>query len=118
MYYKRNNDIKWKGPGSVVFERHGGFYIKFHCPRIQIADSLLDTIPQDNNDSQLHSQALPQQTNELNKNTRDTSSDVYVDSDSGDELYSINSEGTSFDNIIKDNNSKTNSTFSHIEVPT
>ena len=34
VYYKCNNDIKWKGPGkivgqdgSVVFIRHGGFYI-------------------------------------------------------------------------------------------
>ena len=67
IYYKRNNDIKWKGPGkiagqdgSVVFIRHGDFYIKVHCSRIQIADSLPDTIPQDN-DSQLHSQALSQQ---------------------------------------------------------
>ena len=67
VYYKRNNDIKWKGPGkiagqdgSVVFIRHGDFYIKVHCSRIQIADSLPDTIPQDN-DSQLHSQALSQQ---------------------------------------------------------
>ena len=62
---------------------------------------------QDNNDSQLHSEALLQQTNELNKYTRHTSSDVYIGSDSGDEQYSINSKETSFDNIIKDN-SKTN----------
>ena len=70
-----------------------------------------------NNDSQLHSQALPQQKNELNKNTRH-SSDIYVDSDSGDEQYSINSKETSFDNIIEDNNSKTNSSCSHTEIPT
>ena len=64
VYYKRNNDIKWKGPGkivgqdgSVVFIRHGDFYITVNCSRIQIADSLPDTIPQDN-DSQLHFQAL------------------------------------------------------------
>ena len=69
--------------------------------------------PQDNNDSQLHSEALLQQTNELNKYTRHTSSDVYIDSDSGDEQYSINSKETSFDS-----NSKTHSPSSHIEVPT
>ena len=64
VYYKRNNDTKWKGPrkivgqdGSVVFIRHGDFYITVNCSRIQIADSLPDTIPQDN-DSQLHFQAL------------------------------------------------------------
>ena len=63
VYYKHNNDIRWKGPckvlgqdGSVVFIRQGGFYIKVHCSRIQIVDSLPDIIPQDN-DSQLHSQA-------------------------------------------------------------
>ena len=56
----RSNDIKWKGPckivdqvGSEIFIRHGGSYVKVHCSTIQIADSLLDTIPQDN-DSQLH----------------------------------------------------------------
>ena len=129
VYYKRDNDIKWKGlskrkgqDGLVVFIRHGGFYVKVHCPRVQISDSLLDTIPQDNNDSQLHSQALSQQADKLNKNTRHTSSDVYLDSDLGDEQYSINSKETSVDNIIKDNNldnnSKTNSPSSHIEVPT
>ena len=41
--------------------------MKVNCSRIQIADSLPETIPQDNNDSQLHSQALSEQTNELNK---------------------------------------------------
>ena len=76
-----------------------------------------DTIPQDN-DSQLHSQALSHQTDELNKTTRYASSDDYVDSDSGDEQYSVNSKATSFDNIIKDNNSKTNSPSSYIEVST
>ena len=45
-------------------------------------------------------------------------SDVYIDSDSGDEQYSNNSKETSFDNIIKNNNSKTNSPSSQIEVPT
>ena len=57
VYYKCNNYIKWKGPvkivgqnGLVVFIRLGGFYIEVHCSRIQIADSLPDTIPQDNND--------------------------------------------------------------------
>ena len=66
VYYKRNNDIKWEGPGkvvgqagSVVFIRHGCFYVKVHCSRIQIVDSLLDIITRDN-DSQLHSQALSQ----------------------------------------------------------
>ena len=66
VHYKNNNDIKWKGIGktvgqddSVVYIKHGGFYVKIHCSRIQIAESLLDTIPQANIDSQLHSQALP-----------------------------------------------------------
>ena len=43
MYCKCNNDIKWKDPGkivdqdgSVVFLRHGGFYLKVHCSKIQI----------------------------------------------------------------------------------
>ena len=65
VYYKRNNDIKSKSTGkivgqngSVVFIRHGGFHFKVHCSRIQIADSLFDTIPKDNNDSQLHFQPL------------------------------------------------------------
>ena len=106
-YYKRNNDIKWKSTGkivgqngSVVFIRHGGFHFKVNCSRIQIADSLFDTIPKDNNDSQLHFQPL----STIIK--RNTSSDVYIDSDSGDEQYSINQEETSFDNKIKGNNSK------------
>ena len=54
----------------------------------------------------------------LTKINRHTSSDVYVDSDSGDEQHSINSKETSFHNIIKDNNSKTNSLTSHTEVST
>ena len=54
----------------------------------------------------------------LTKITRHASSDVYVDSESGDEQYSFNSKETSFDNIVKENNSKTNSPFSHIEAPT
>ena len=94
VYYKRNNYIKWKVPGkivgqdgSVVFIRHGDFYITVHCSRIQIADSLPDTIPQ-YNDSQLLSQALSQQTDELNKTTRCASSDDYVGSNSRDEQYS------------------------------
>ena len=65
VYYKRNNDIKSKSTGkivgqngSVVFIRHGGFHFKVHCSRIQIANSLFDTIPKDNNDSQLHFQPL------------------------------------------------------------
>ena len=69
MYYKRDNDTKWKAPGkivgqdgSVVFIRHGGVDGKVHCSRIQIAVSLPHAIPQDNNDSQLHSEALSQQT--------------------------------------------------------
>ena len=72
VYCKRNNDIKWNDPGktvgqdsSVVFIRHGDFYVKVQCSRIQMADSLLDTISQDNNDSQLHSQTFLQQTNKL-----------------------------------------------------
>ena len=81
-YYKRNNDIGQNG--SVVFIRHGGFHFKVNCSRIQIADSLFDTIPKDNNDSQLHFQPL----STIIK--RHTSSDVYIDSDSGDEQYSIN----------------------------
>ena len=60
-----------------------------------MADSLIDTIPQDNNDSQQHSQALPQQTNELNKNTTHTSSEAYIDGGLGDEQYSIDSKKTS-----------------------
>ena len=68
-----------------------------------MADSLLDTIPQDNNDSQHHSQALPQQTNELNKNTTHASSEAYIDGGLGDEQYSIDSKKTSFDNITKEN---------------
>ena len=65
VYYKRNNDIKSKSTGkivgqngSAVFIRHGGFHFKVHCSRIQIANSLFDTIPKDNNDSQLHFQPL------------------------------------------------------------
>ena len=54
----------------------------------------------------------------LTKITRHASSDVYVDSESGDEQYSINSKETSFDNIVKENNSKINSPFSHLEEPT
>ena len=102
----------------VVLIRHRGFYVKFHCSRIRIAHSLLDTIPHDTNDSKLHSQALPQQKNKLNRDTTHTSSDVYVDSESGDEQCSINLKETPFDNIIKRNNSKTNSLSSHIEEPT
>ena len=65
VYYKRNNDIKSKSTGkivgqngSAVFIRHGGFHFKVHFSRIQIANSLFDTIPKDNNDSQLHFQPL------------------------------------------------------------
>ena len=47
-----------------------GFDVKVHCSRIQIAVSLPHAIPQDNNDSQLHSEALSQQTDELNKSIR------------------------------------------------
>ena len=50
-----------------------------------------------------------EQTNGLNKNMKHTLSDVYIDSDSGDEQYSNNLKETSFNNIIKENNSKTNS---------
>ena len=57
-----------------------------------------------------------QQTDELNKTTRYASSDYYVDSDSGDEQYSVNSKETSFDNILNNNISKTNSLSSYIEV--
>ena len=113
VYYKCNHDIKCKGIGKtvgqdglVVYIKHGGFLVKIHCPRIKIADSLFDTIPQDNINSQLHSKALQHQTNELNKNTGYTSSDVYIDSDSGDQQYSINLKETSFDNKIKEKNSK------------
>ena len=65
VYYKHNNDIKSKSTGkivgqngSAVFIRHGGFHFKVHFSRIQIANSLFDTIPKDNNDSQLHFQPL------------------------------------------------------------
>ena len=42
--------------------------------------------------------ALAHQTNELNTNTKHISSDVYVDSHSRDEQYSIIQKETIFDN--------------------
>ena len=49
VYYKCNNDIKWKRPGKVigqggpvVFIRHGGHYVKVHCSRIQLSNTNME----------------------------------------------------------------------------
>ena len=94
VYYKRNNDIKWKGPGKVigqdgpvVFVRHGGHYVKVHCTRIQVS----------NNDKEIEND-LEQGYNQTNQNI-DTNSkfeqhlpetveDSY-DSDIDDEIITI-----------------------------
>ena len=47
VYYKRNRDQKRKGPGKVVehdgtviYIRHGEFFMKAHCSRVQLAHDL------------------------------------------------------------------------------
>ena len=52
LYYKRNNDQRWHGPGTVigkdgklVLVRHGGVYVRVHLCR-------LTRLPVNNNDSE------------------------------------------------------------------
>ena len=89
VYYKRNNDIKWKGPGKVVgqdgpvvFIRHGGFYIKAHCSRVQlINDKTTDKSEHDHLDDNNHD------NNVLNyKQNIQPSCDFDDETDSDDEL--------------------------------
>ena len=111
VYYKRSNDVKWKGPGkvigqdgSVVFVRHGGFYVRVHCSRIQTADSDIDKIPEANIHPSSNSRTLIKQPNGLQDSscktiTKNISPNIFIDSDTDDDCLPPDPKGSDNENI-------------------
>ena len=113
VYYKRNNDIKWKGPGKVVgqdgpvvFIRHGGHYVKVHCSRIQLSNTNME---KENDLEESHNQinqTIIKNPN-LQQNPSETIEDLF-DSDIDDEMITIESKNSNIsinDKINSDPNS-------------
>ena len=113
VYYKRNNDIKWKEPGKVisqdgpvVFIRHGGHYVKVHCSRIQLSNTNME---KENDLEESHNQinqTIIRNPN-LQQNPSETIEDLF-DSDIDDEIITIESKNSNIsinDKINSDPNS-------------
>ena len=113
VYYKRNNGIKWKGPGKiigqdgpVVFIRHGGHYVKIHCSRIQLSNTNME---KENDLEGSHNQI--NQTIIENPNLQQNPSEIIedlFDSDIDDEMITIESKNSNIfinDKINSDPNS-------------
>ena len=113
VYYKRNNDIKWKGPGKVVgqdgpvvFIRHGGHYVKVHCSRIQLFNTNME---KENDLEESHNQinqTIIKNPN-LQQNPSETIEDLF-DSDIDDEMITTESKNSNIsinDKINSDPNS-------------
>ena len=92
VYYKRKDDVKWKGPGKVigqdgpvVFIRHGGFYIKVHCCRVQIADSQQNEFSQNVPSDDIYKEVSKEPEIDMTNNTKTMSQEIFIDSDTEDE---------------------------------
>ena len=88
MYYKRKDDIKWKGPGKVigqdgpvVFIRHRGFYIKVHCCRVEIADSQQNEFSQNVPSDDIYKEVSKETEIDMTNNTKTMSQEIFIDSD-------------------------------------
>ena len=99
VYYKRNNDIKWKEPGKVigqdgpvVFIRHGGHYVKVHCSTIQLSNTNME---KENDLEKSHNQINQTITKNpnLQQNPSETIEDLF-DSDIDDEMIKIESKNS------------------------
>ena len=114
VYYKCNNDIKWKRPGKVigqdgpvVFIRHGGHYVKVHCSRIQLSNTNMEKENDLENSHNQINQTIIKNPN-LQQNPSETIEDLF-DSDIDDEMITIESKNSNI--FINDKiNSDTNST--------
>ena len=113
VYYKRKNDIKWKGPGKVVgqdgpvvFVRHGGFYIKVHCSRVQLTSD--DHITNDKIDN--INQAIPTTANTEQNLNSGSSCEFYEETDVDDDMFP-NTSPTFI-------NGENNSSMSNSDLPT
>ena len=99
VYYKCNNNIKWKGPGKVigqdgpvVFIRHGGHYVKVHCSGIQLSNTNME---KENDLEESHNQinqTIIKNPN-LQQNPSETIEDLF-DSDIDDEMIKIESKNS------------------------
>ena len=90
VYYKRKDDVKWKGHGKVigqdgpvVFIRHGGFYIKLHC-QVQIADSKQHEFSQNIPSDYIYKEVSKEPEIDVTNNTKTMSQEIFIDSDTED----------------------------------
>ena len=88
VHYKRKDDVNWKGPGKVigqdgpvVFIRHGGFYIKVHCCRVQIADSQQNEFSQNVPTDDICKEVSKEPEIDMTNNTKTMSQEIFIDTE-------------------------------------